>query len=86
MWLQEGYQRNKRQVSSLHLQVGGQMLVPRMTGSPGLPWDIRKSYSPRLHGFTARASSPILDPREREVEPQGCPIPKELGRGTKAYL
>jgi len=53
MWLQEGYQRNKRQVSSLHLQVGAQMLVPGMTGSLGLPWDIRKAHSPRLHGFMA---------------------------------
>ena len=69
MWLQEGYPRNKRQASSLHLQVGAQMLVPRMTGSPGLPWDIRKAHSPQLHGFTAGASSPLLDPREKEVEP-----------------
>lgn len=57
MWFQEGYQRNKRQVSSLHLQVGAQMLVPGMAGSPGLPGTAGKPTAP---GSTDLRQEPLL--------------------------
>lgn len=78
MWFQEGYQRNKRQVSSLHLQVGAHMLVPGMTGSPGLlgQQENPKPLAPRFYG---RSLFSPTGPQRKRGQALGMLRPKEAG-------